>query len=294
MVLGDTMGDGGIGFAAYFEQTPWEQMHADVLEAVTPDPDRVGLVLFTSGTSGEPKAALRTVNSVHGRVADVAALFDHGSHDAFATSSPLSHLGGIIFGNFLPLLVGGSAVFMNVWEPSKALEFLSAAGATTLWSAPAVWAELVAELRRQPGPLPPLRVAGATGTAILAPLVTEVADMFGVTLRAVWGATEGTGTAIGPDDPPDWAARSVGRPGPGVEIELRADDPVNDASPARVYLRGSELCLATAGGDTKEVVILAEHDDGWYDTGDLAVPDGRGGIRILGRARPPTEPAARS
>jgi cyclohexanecarboxylate-CoA ligase len=284
VVLGDAVADDEIDFARHFEQTPWERTHADALGALTPDPDQVGLVLFTSGTSGEPKAALRTYNSVHAILAVIADVDRHGPQDTFATASPVSHLGGIIVVNLLPLLVGGTAVFMDAWEPAEAIGLLAESGTTTLWGAPAVWAALIAELRQHPRSLPALRTGGAMGTAILAPLVTEVAEVLGLSLRGLWGSTEAAGTITRLDDPPDWAARSVGRPYPGVEIDLRSKDPVTVERPARVYLRGSGLCLATVGRDSGEVTVLAEHDEGWYDTGDLAVPDGRGGIRLLGRA----------
>jgi cyclohexanecarboxylate-CoA ligase len=44
------------------------------------------------------------------------------------------------------------------------------------------------------------------------------------------------------------------------------------------------MCLGTVGRDSGTLRLLAEHDDGWYDTGDLAFPDGRGGYRLAGRA----------
>lgn len=44
------------------------------------------------------------------------------------------------------------------------------------------------------------------------------------------------------------------------------------------------MCLATLGRDTGTLTITADHDNGWYDTGDLAVPGGRGGIRLMGCA----------
>ncbi|GAA1329127.1 cyclohexanecarboxylate-CoA ligase [Pseudonocardia xinjiangensis] len=283
VILGDGAAEDEINFCE-FERPPWERAHADALNRLTPDPDRIGLVLFTSGTSGEPKAALHTLNSVHAAVANYADIFDHGPHDTFATSSPVCHAGGIIHANLIPLLVGGTAVFMDVWEPARAIELLAETGTTTLWGAPAAWAELVAELRQRPRPLPALRTGGAAGTAILAPLVADISEMFALTLHAAWGSTEAGGTVTRPDDPPDWAARSVGRPGPGVEIDLRGDGTITADSPGRVYLRGCQVCLATVGRDTGEVVVVTDHDDGWYDMGDLAVPDGRGGIRILGRA----------
>jgi cyclohexanecarboxylate-CoA ligase len=50
-----------------------------------------------------------------------------------------------------------------------------------------------------------------------------------------------------------------------------------------VFVRGGTVCLATVGRDSGAMTLTAAHDKGWYDTGDLAVPDGRGGIRLMGR-----------
>jgi cyclohexanecarboxylate-CoA ligase len=284
VVLGDAVAEDEVDFTRHFQLTPWEVTHAHSLQALTPDPDRVGLVLFTSGTSGEPKAALRTYNSVHSLIATTAVTQGGGPSDVFATSSPLTHLGGVVGAILRPLFLGGTAAFMDDWEPAGGLALLADTGTTSMWGAPAVWAALVDELRRHPRPLPPLRNAGAMGTVILAPLIADVAEVFGLPLQSFWGSTEAVGTTTNPDDPPDWAAHSVGRPGPGMEVDLRSDGPVSDERLGRVYLRGSGSCLATVGRDSGEVTVLADHDDGWYDTGDLGVPDGRGGLRLLGRA----------
>ena len=94
----------------------------------------------------------------------------------------------------------------------------------------------------------------------------------------------GTGTMTRSDDPPDWAAHSDGRPVMGPELDLRSDTEITKDRPGRLFVRGSGVCLATVGRDSGALSVIAEHDDGWYDTGDLAVPDGRGGIRLMGRA----------
>ena len=49
-------------------------------------------------------------------------------------------------------------------------------------------------------------------------------------------------------------------------------------------IRGASVCLGTVGRDSGPLRVLAEHDEGWYDTGDLTVPDSRGGYRLVGRA----------
>ena len=66
--------------------------------------------------------------------------------------------------------------------------------------------------------------------------------------------------------------------------EWRAGEALSKDRPGRLFVRGSGVCLATVGPDPGALSVIAEHDEGWYDTGDLAVPDGRGGIRLMGRA----------
>ena len=101
------------------------------------------------------------------------------------------------------------------------------------------------------------------------------------------GDDRGRAYLVSPEDPPDWAAVSPGRPVPGTEAELRPvapDAPVSETNPGRLVIRGASLCLGTLGRDSGTLRLLADDDDGWYDTGDLAVPDGRGGYRLVGRA----------
>src|ERR1700754_3550495 len=57
--------DGEIDFRPFFEETPWEQRHPVTLDDAREDPDRVAVVFFTSGTTGEPKGALHTQNTVY-------------------------------------------------------------------------------------------------------------------------------------------------------------------------------------------------------------------------------------
>jgi cyclohexanecarboxylate-CoA ligase len=65
---------------------------------------------------------------------------------------------------------------------------------------------------------------------------------------------------------------------------VAADAPVTEENPGRLMIRGASVCLGTVGRDSGTLRVLAEHDGGWYDTGDLAFPDGRDGYRLAGRA----------
>jgi cyclohexanecarboxylate-CoA ligase len=130
-----------------------------------------------------------------------------------------------------------------------------------------------------------LRMVFSGATTVPRRLVTETHRVLGVPLRTLWGMTEVAGhTWTRADDPEQWGAQSDGRPGPGVKISLRSETEITREQPGRLFVRGGGVCLATFGRDSGELRILADQDDGWYDTGDLAIADGRGGIRILGRA----------
>jgi cyclohexanecarboxylate-CoA ligase len=127
-------------------------------------------------------------------------------------------------------------------------------------------------------------------------IVREVPATLGVPLRALRGMTEvaaQTWTRAG--DPVDWGTQSDGSPGSGLEIDLRPETDGTER-PARLFVRGAGVTLATLGRDSGSLNVLADHNDGWYDTGDLVIPDGRGGARTSGpRSRfigRPRQPAA--
>jgi len=93
VVMGEP-GDGEIDFRSFFEETPWEQRHPVALDDAREDPDRVALVLFTSGTSGEPKAALHTQNTMFASAIGGGKVHDFGRHDVRFISHALMHIVG--------------------------------------------------------------------------------------------------------------------------------------------------------------------------------------------------------
>jgi cyclohexanecarboxylate-CoA ligase len=189
------------------------------------------------------------------------------------------------FSFLLPLLTGGCTVLLDVWSGERGLALLAETNTTIFIAAPPFFYDVIAAAADQPCQLPALRLAASGATTIPRPLVSEVQRVFGVPLRATWGMTEvGIAALTRSDDPPDWAAHSDGRPGTSVELDLRSDTTITGDQPARLFARGGGVCLGTLGRDTGKLTVIGEHDDGWYDTGDLAIPDGDGGIRLMGRA----------
>jgi len=285
VVLGTSVGDDEVDFVRHFQETPWELSHPDAPAGARPDPDRIFLVLFSSGTSGEPKAALHTPNTLYNAGQAFAAVDRVGTQDRVFTPAAVTHYVGIQTCILIPLLAGAAGVLMDVWEPEAAAALAVEAGITYIHAVPVFFGALLTVVQDQHRALPALRAALTGSTTIPGELVALGRSLLDLPMRAVFGTTEiGLGTMTRPDDPPDRAALSVGRPFPGTELDLRADHEITLEQPARLFVRGGGVCLATLGRDSGALIVTGEHDDGWYDTGDLAVPDGDGGIRLAGRA----------
>lgn len=247
------------------------------------DPDRVSIVLFTSGTTGAPKAVLHSFNTFYATDKFLALHDGLTSADVLYTPHALGHMLAQHYCNTLPLHLGAQAIFADTWDAQDAVQLLAEYGATSVIGA-AVFVEAIATAARH-RKLPRLRQVVASATTIPASLVSTVRDNLGLTLQASWGMTEGGAAMTSADqDPPDWAARSVGKLLECIEVDLRSDGVISEHNPARLFVRGPNSCLATMPRDSGEPSILADYDDGWYDTGDLAIPDGRGGLRLAGRA----------
>jgi cyclohexanecarboxylate-CoA ligase len=122
----------------------------------------------------------------------------------------------------------------------------------------------------------------AGGTTVPPDMVPVVRETFGVPLRAVWGMTENVvGTAVRADDPEGWSAHSDGSALPGLEVRVVA--PEGEGTTGALQVRGASMCVGTI---TENITTISTTDTGhgdWFDTGDIARPDGRGGIRIEGR-----------
>ncbi|MFD7065465.1 AMP-binding protein [Streptomyces sp. NPDC059906] len=291
VVLGSRVRRDEIDFVRYFQDTPWERTHPMALEDARHDPDRVAFAMFTSGTSGAPKAILHSCNTLYASMAPRVAgsrfsgQDQYDAQDAFYTPHALTHVMGLGVGLLGSLMTGGTCVMTDVWDPAGALEWMDRTRTTLLLAAPVFVSQLLAAAA--PGASAPsaLRIVYCGGAPVPVRLTADVRTVLGVPLRTGWGMTEIlSGTTTTPGDSDDWAARSSGRAVPGVEIDLRADGEMHGENPGRLFVRGAGLCLGTLGRDGGEAVLLEERNDGWYDTGDFAIPDGGGGIRLAGRA----------
>ncbi|NMO52913.1 AMP-binding protein [Actinoplanes sp. TBRC 11911] len=278
IVVGSPTRPPEINFAHYFEREDWRRRHAATLAGRVVDPDRAAIVAFTTGND---RGAVHSLNTIYGDNAEIVRTLGLGPGDRIHTPHTAMHKAGFSVTIGYPLLAGACNVLVEGWTPAAGAAAVTAEGVTHVVGVPMYLTALFGALRNRGGDVSTLRVVVSFGAAVTPQLVTATAVHLGVPLLALFSTTEAGGIHTRPDDPADWSLNSVGRPARGTEFELRSEEPISEAAPGRLLLRGAAVCLATL--DTTTTTPVGE----WFDTGDLAVPDGRSGVRLVERATGP-------
>jgi len=250
-----------------------------------PGPDEPFLVLFTSGTTGVRKGVVHSHNTLYAGCRSYAGPLGLDSSSVVFVAHAATHYTGFVIGMLLPVMLGGAGLVQDVWDAGVHLDLSKRHGVTNFYGGPHVVADLIVAQRAAPRDVSHLQSI-VTGSAPVPPHVVEQArEVLGARVHALWGMTEnGAVTITRPDDPVDWAAHSDGSPVDGMElrIDTAAVRGSGDGS-GRLLVRGANQCL---GYHRRDDLYAASLDDGgWFDTGDLARDDGRGGIRITGRVK---------
>ncbi|MEV3993044.1 AMP-binding protein [Streptomyces sp. NPDC049837] len=286
VLLGADDGDGALDFVRdLYGPEPDPELLAS-LDAIEAGPDDAAQVMFTSGTTGEPKGVVHSHNTLYSMNRAQADVLGLTGDEVTAMGSPTTHQAGFTWNFVMPLLLGATAVQVDRWDPRQMLRTLQEQRVTFFMGAPTFLSDLIDAQRETPHDLSALR-SFATGSAPIAPLLVEDADqVLGCRVYALWGMTEnGCVTVTRPGQPPLRAAESDGTTVPGMEVRIVGKDgrAVEPGATGLLQVRGSAQCLGYFR--RQEVYDASVTADGWFDTGDLARDDGHGGIRITGRVK---------
>jgi 3-phosphoshikimate 1-carboxyvinyltransferase len=250
------------------------------------DADPVAQMMFTSGTSGVPKAVTHRSGSLD-QAADLEILrLGLGPDDRVFVPSPLAHQTGFLYGMWLALRLGVPQILQPVWDAQVALGALRQWRGTFVQAATPFLADLVKMVEGgQPAPRD-LRTFVASGAAVPRELAERAVRVLDAAVCGAWGSTETClGTLSGPGDDPARMWGTDGRPLKGVRIRTTGD--LSRALPPDVEgnLEVWSPTMFDGYAGRGDLTAEAFTPDGWFRTGDLGVIDAEGYLRVTGRVK---------
>ncbi|HEX4218840.1 MAG TPA: fatty acid--CoA ligase family protein [Acidimicrobiales bacterium] len=246
-----------------------------------PAPSDEAVVLFTSGTTGTPKAVALTHGLLGPKIAAFAPLVEPEPSVALMCV-PFVHIGGML-GLLVQLAKGNTTVVQTRFDAGQWLALVARHGVQTCFLVPTMLHRILdhpdvatTDLRSLTG----LTYGAAPASPDL--IRRAMAALPGVELTNTFGQTETMGsiTALGPGDHAAERLASVGRPLPGVEVRIvdpASGDPVPTGTVGELWVKSAGSVVPSA--HTEDAAVPA----GWFRTGDMVFADDEGYLYPSGR-----------
>ncbi len=243
--------------------------------SVTAAADDAAVILWTSGTTSEPKGVVHTHQSLRVEADTIAAAHSMIPGESLLLPMPVTHVAGLTYGILLPVTGAITTVLMDTWHPGRALELVAREAIAVMISTPVFMRTMIDDPSFAGTDRSSLRMFSLGGAGVAPAMVREGAREFDCWCKRTYGSTEYPTLTTGRagDDP----ERNATTDGPLIgAAELRIVDPstsedVPSGTPGELLARGPEMFVGylDAGLDAQAFI-----EGGWFRTGDLAVYDG--------------------
>lgn len=244
-----------------------------------PSPSSTAIIMYTSGTTGAPKGVPISRQAIADDIDALAAAWQWTADDTLVHGLPLFHVHGLVLGLLGSLRIGNR--FIHTGKPSPAA-YAQAQG-TLYFGVPTVWSRVVKDLDSALA-LSTARLLVSGSAPLPVPVFDELVRLTGHAPVERYGSTESLitlSTRIDGERRPGW----VGLPVAGVQTRLVDDDgapvPHDGETIGRLQIKGPMVFDGYL--NRPDATAEAFDADGWYRTGDVAVIDGDGMHRIVGR-----------
>ncbi|MEC1157206.1 AMP-binding protein [Cytobacillus horneckiae] len=282
-VVGNKVPNGMKSFSSLMDE-PWEErMDCELLNDIEINPNDVTEIIFTSGTTGQPKGVMHTHNTLSVSTDYWIDRLQLTENDVMFMASTFAHQTGFGYGVRLPTHYGGTAVYQDIWNPQEFLKLVEKEKITFTAGATPFLQDTLQVENIENYNISSLRAFVALGAPIPRSLVKAAREKVSFNILAGWGQTEdGLVTLTKLSDSMEKLTNTDGIPFEGMQIKI-----INhNGKQCEPNEEGNILCQGPAlfvGYFNKLAETEAEFNDGWFITGDRGVMDEDGYIRITGR-----------
>lgn len=244
----------------------------------------VALVIYTSGTTADPKGAIHTHEGIAASGDICQRAFGLNENDVLFNPSPVSHITGISLSVLFPAAFGCSVTLQEAWDPQQAFDVVERDRTTFFIFATPFLAALTAIAEDRGVRLDHVRTIVCGGADVPEALARRAHERLGTVVR-MYGATECPNASCGsPWDPElqrwgtegHWLFPTEGRvvdPGTGTDLP--------SGSVGEAWWRGPQLCSGYVDAERNDAFTA----DGWFRTGDLVRVDAGGWLTVQGRIK---------
>lgn len=249
------------------------------------DDEDLGVLLYTSGTSGRPKGVMLTHGNISSNMRQIVDWVDFGPSDTMLGVLPQFHSFGMTVLTLLPLWAGIKVVFAPRFVPARIIKLLREHRPTVLVAIPSMYGALLQSKDAGPEDFASLRYVVSGGEPLPAAVFDRFRERFGVTINEGYGLTE-TSPVTNWCRPGEWRPHSVGRPIPRVVQRIVDPGTGRDLPPGRdgeVWIAGPNVMKGYY--KLREESSRALTPDGFLRTGDMGRFDDDGHLFITGRIK---------
>lgn len=251
---------------------------------VRPRGTDVAVVLFTSGSTGHPKAVLHSHRGLAYKAANMVAAHGLSGDDVALMPSPLAHVSGLLNSVLVPGYRAMTVVLMEKWDAGHGVALAGRYGASFMIGPPTLFVGMM-EVPGYRDQVERLRVVSCGSMGVTPEFVDAAREGLGAMVKRTYGSTEApTITTSSWRDTPAQARDTDGHVVGDAAVlvaEPGTTRPVAPGGRGEVLLRGPELFIGYGErAQTDEAVRR-----GWFATGDLGILTGDGWLTIVGRLK---------
>lgn len=244
----------------------------------------VAVILYTSGTTGQPKGAMLTHRNIYSNARDISDYLQIGHGDKFVCVLPMFHVFCFTIAVNTPLISGGTILIFGKFSPKEVIEVVKEEKATVFAGVPTMFSFLYQYPNSTPQDLQSLKLCISGGAALPVALLENFEKKFNVEVYEGYGLSEASPVCtFNPID----RSRKPGSIGTQItNVECRIFDELGNALPphevGELVVKGPNVMKGyyKLEEETKQTI-----KDGWLYTGDVAYQDEEGYFFIVDRKK---------